>query len=431
MKLPRPDVDTLLSPMRRRLFHYFWTVFALLLILSTRRLWLSTGDFPQVPFLAGMLMIPAGLDLLFLGMAFPALCLMLLMTDDMLVWRICRNFFVGGMLLLFLSNQHRLQPWAWQFVLIALASLLFSSRQVAYWWRWLAISLYFFSALSKFDLSFADELGLLFLKTVGRQLHFDVTRWPLIWQRIAALSFPSWELATAILLCFPQTRIIGLIFAWIMHAMLLLILGPWGLNHHAAVLIWNLFFICQAGLLFWPCRYQGPACPLQLSSEPTSLTKVSPLPSLIFTIILVLPILEILGLYDHWPAWGLYSSRIERVKLWIAQEDRSRLPLHIQSHLAEISTESDWLLLKLDRWSLEALHAPIYPQGRFLIGVSAAVLDRFELHDKFRIQIDSEAGRFTKTRDRTELRTWDELQAQIRTYRLNAQPRLTRSTPQL
>lgn len=427
--LSRIQVDSILSPPRRRLFHDFWTVCALLLILSTRKLWLSSGEFPQVPFLAGMLTLPVGLDRLFLAIAFIPLCLMLCLPEESRRWRICCTLFFAGMLLLFLVNQHRFQPWAWQFLLIALASLWFSPRHVAFWWRWLAISLYFFSAFSKFDLVFADELGLLFLKTAASFLHLDVTAWPLVWRQTAALSFPAWELLAAIFLCFPRTRVLGMTMASIMHAMLLLILGPWGLNHHAGVLIWNFFFICQAGLLFWPCRYQGPSCPLILPQNQSPRKLVTRLPAGLFSIILLLPVLELFGLYDHWPAWGLYASRIERVALWIPRADRAKFPPTLQTHLAEITDEPEWLRLKLDRWSLDALHAPIYPQARFQIGVSAAVIERFQLRDNFRLLLDSPASRFTTSRSRSEFNTWEELQSRIHTYRLNAQPRLTGFNP--
>jgi len=417
------EIDTVLSPARRKLFHYFWVTFALLLIFSTRPLWMGAGEYPQVPFAGGLVNAGRTADHIAFGLAFVPLCLMLVIGDSSRVWRACCGAFLCGMGGLFLLDQHRFQPWVWQFVLIGCASLWFPTRSVAYWWRWLAISIYLFSAISKFDVSFADELGLLFLRTVGSFISVDVSAWPLVLQRIGGLSFPVWEFAVGLMLCFPRTRFAGMWMAWGMHGMLLAILGPWGLNHHWGVLLWNGFFICQAGLLFWPCMYQGPSCPLRVPGGEKLSDLKGRVGAVAMTVILWLPVLEPLGLYDHWPSWGLYASHVERVNLFIHREARGKLPTAVLEHLSE-TDDPEWLRLKLDRWSLAALKAPIYPQGRFQIGVCAAVIERYRLQEEFRVVYEGAAGRLTGNRRAEEFRTSEELQMRVEGFRLNARPRM-------
>src|SRR5262249_11324684 len=55
----------------------------------------------------------------------------------------------GGFALLFLSDQHRLQPWAWQCFILAVVFALGDDRTVFYGWRWLVVSIYLWSAWSK------------------------------------------------------------------------------------------------------------------------------------------------------------------------------------------------------------------------------------------------------------------------------------------
>lgn len=418
------EIDSVLSPARRKMFHYFWCACGLLLIFSTKTLWFGAGGYPRVPFINGAVGLGLRGDQFGLGLVFVSLGLMLLTSDESRMWRIACGVFLVGMIGLFLLDQHRFQPWAWQFVLIGIAALLFPARNVAYWWRWLAISIYLFSAISKFDVSFADELGLLFLKTAGGLIGIDVAKWPFVWQRIGTFSFPVWEFLVGVFLCIPRTRFLGMWMAWIMHLVLLGILGPWGLNHHAGVLLWNGFFICQAGLLFWPCMYQGPSCPLRVPGTGGIENLKGRVGAVAFTVVLLLPLMERLGWYDHWPSWGLYASHVERVNLFIHQEDKGKLPAAIQQHLAESPDAPEWLRLKLDRWSLEAMHAPIYPQGRYQLGVCAAVIERFRLRERFLIQEEGPASRYTGSRERREIRTWEGLEGRLKSFRINAQPRV-------
>lgn len=404
------------------MFHYFWVAFALLLIFSTYALWMGTGEYPRVPFTGLLVNVGNGFDRIVLGSACVALFLMLVIGDESRVWPVCCGTFVAGMIGLFLLDQHRFQPWAWQFALIGISAILFPARIVAFWWRLLAISIYLFSAISKFDVSFADELGQMFLKTSAGFVGVDVTEWSLVVRRVGAFSFPIWEFSTGLFLCFRGTRFLGMWMAWVMHGMLLAILGPWGLNHQAGVLLWNGFFICQAGLLFWPCMYQGPTCPLRVPGERTTPGLRGGMRGIGYTVVLLMPLLEPVGWYDHWPSWGLYASHVERVHLFVHREARSQLPAAVQTHLTE-SNEGEWLRLKLDRWSLTAQRAPIYPQGRFQLGVCAAVIEKYGLRGKFLIQEEGPAGRFSGVRHRSEIGTWTDLERRLGSFLLNAQPR--------
>ena len=74
------------------------------------------------------------------------------------------------------------------------------------------------------------------------------------------------------------------------------------------------------------------------------------------------PIMESFGLCDHWLAWSVYSTRTERVSVTLSAEGIRRLPEAAQQLVKGGE-------LPLDRWSLESLNVPIYPQLRFQLGI--------------------------------------------------------------
>lgn len=84
--------------------------------------------------------------------------------------------------------------------------------------------------------------------------------------------------------------------------------------------------------------------------------------SIVLALALGLPGLERLGFVDRWPAWAVYSARGERVTVTLSELGQGRLPKSATRVLAGGE-------LPLDRWSLEALDAPIYPQLRFQLAV--------------------------------------------------------------
>ena len=157
----------------------------------------------------------------------------------------------GGLLiLLFLLDQHRLQPWAYQ---TALYSMVFASMNASAARRWLlplAASVYIYSALGKFDYQFVHTVGIDFLKAIARPIgglpaHVSISRLAMI-----AYLFPATELLLGVLLLPKFSRRVAGVAAMIMHASLIGILGPWSLNHSAGVLVWNLLLMIQSWFLF-------------------------------------------------------------------------------------------------------------------------------------------------------------------------------------
>ena len=317
--------------------------------------------------------------------------------------------------LLVCISQHRLQPWLHQFALLNVLVLLLPSRAFASWARVLLISLYVFSAISKLDYVFLHSLGQQFIDTLAGFINYDVTGIPWNLRLKIACLFPVAELLIAGALLIPTSRRMAGWCAIGMHVGLIAILGPWGLGHQPAVLVWNVLFVAQVWILF-----------IRKGAEPTPPTHESPETrvhqfSWIASALVLLPVLEIVGLYDHWPAWQLYAPRNSRVTLSVLETGRENLPDELQTYITA-EQNSPWLRFEMDQWSIDTLGVPLYPQDRFQIGVALDLAKRHNLAGGVLVQWQGVADRWTGKRTTATYRNTDQLTEAARDFRLNAYP---------
>ena len=118
------------------------------------------------------------------------------------------------------------------------------------------------------------------------------------------------------------------------------------------------------------------------------------------------------GLCDHWLAWNVYSSRIERVGVTLTEEGVRRLPEPARRLVVDGE-------LWLDRWSLVALDVPIYPQLRFQFGVVESLRRRCGAENLVEVSVQhsqSEGGFL----ERLTVEDFDERR---HLFWINAQPR--------
>lgn len=360
-------------------------LFGLALVAATWRLWTPQHVFPQVPLLAGLQSVPDWCQWMAVVGTLLGLAGAIFAPAQGRVARATLLIFAGAMAALMIADQHRLQPWAYQFVLVAIVLAVTDSRAAVGWLRLLVISFYLHSAITKLDYSFAHTLGQQFLSVLIQRLGLSLDAWSETSRVVAALAFPVGELAVALALCLARTRTLGLAAAVALHVLLLVILGPWGLNHKPGVLLWNMYFIVQDLLLFWPDRRLA----TDSTTESLAETGVCRAPLLVRGMLLaaiVLPVLEPTAWFDMWPSWGLYASSAERVQLLVHRNDEARLPEALSAYVEPLSNADEpWQAVRLDRWSLDALGAPQYPQNRFQLGVAEAVIGRYDLGHRVRV----------------------------------------------
>jgi hypothetical protein len=347
-------------------------------------------------------------------------------SSDRISRRIRHAICALSLAVLFSLNQHRLQPWAYQFCILHAWLALAYPRWKLTGWRWLTISIYFYSASSKIDYAFCTNHGPFLLDGFLHACGFaaGTTHWPAKLSFFVAAAMPAGELLAAITFCFQRMQRIGLWLSVTMHLFLLVALGPWGHNHSAGVLIWNIFFLVQNWLLF-------PSVDLRNRLSPSA--EVPQRESTVYgarwiagwailAAALLMPLYEANGLWDHWPSWAVYSARPARTLVYIHEDDVDRLPQELQLYLLEATPLEPWRRFQIDRWSLEATKTPIYPQRRFQLGVALALAERYQL-STLKVVIESRPDRQTGKRTRREVVSLEEVRKEAATFRVNALPR--------
>jgi hypothetical protein len=383
-----------------RWFERAWAVAVLLLVAATWRLWLPGSDFPSVP-MFGSPFIEAPLassraDFLTFG-------ILVLSLAWIAISRRTRRwvFFLVlvGFCSAFIQNQHRLQPWAYQ---ASLYSMLFASltpRPALRWMTVLTISIYFYSACGKFDYQFLHTVGQDFVSAALGPSEDEPTRMRLL----LAAALPTMELAIAIGLCFATTRRPAGFAAMAMHASLIGLLGPWNFAHSDGVLLWNACLLLQAWFLF----VHQPSLEDAIAPRPTGLGWLA---KGILLVALLMPLGERAGYWDHWLSWSLYSPHTSRVEIELHETVLDSLPTSARDFVRQDDNSGAWQTLEIDRWSLDALGVPIYPQARFQLGVAGAIARSLNDAEGIRIKVKSVADRRTGARVETWLRGRNEIE---------------------
>lgn len=392
-------------------------VFAVALIGVTWRLWTPQSEFPQVPFLAALCDAPAWCDWVLLAGMGLGLCLAMIGGDARRLPRGGIGLFAVSLAASCLLDQHRLQPWAYQFLIVAMIAALVPSPRGVRPVRLLVVSLYFWSAVSKIDAAFLESHGQLLLDGLLSGLRRDAGALNPEVRRLAAGMFPLGEMSVALLLLLPRTRAWGLAGSIAMHGLLLLALGPRGLDHRPAVLVWNVYFLAQNAVLFRPRPATPPAAPEEAAAPPTRFVATT-----LVALAVALPALESLGWWDHWPSWAVYSSRPAMVSVYVHEAGVPSLRPSLKPFVGPAAPLSEWRPIRLENWSFRTLDCPVYPQERFRLAVARAIAAQTG-PPGILVRVEGPPDRRTGRRDAVELRGEPELQARCRRFWLNTEPR--------
>lgn len=402
-----------------------WAIGWLLLLAVSWRLWIPSDLFPSIP-LIGIPSLPPALDVVLLA-GWVALLLAVIAFGK----RHREAIFIALALLgvcLVLLNQHRLQPWFYQAILLSILFAGLKPERGLAAVRWLTIGIYLFSSLGKLDSQFLHTVGQQFLQTIVQPTGIDISSWPSSSRLWLAGLFPAGEFVIVLGLMIRPTRKLAAWLAIGMHTTMILVLSPLGLGHQPGVLLWNVMMIVQLIVLFGLFD-RSPADAAPASTEPAaepvaqpSKRFAAPLALAILAAAMLLPLGERFGFWDHWPSWALYSPHSSRVDLQIHGSAANKLPPHIKAHLAP-ADEMGWQTLALDRWSIDTLGVPIYPQARFQLGVANSVIDRYGLERASRGRLRGVADRWTGERETVSFQNATEREKLSERYWLSSQPR--------
>jgi len=115
-------------------------------------------------------------------------------------------------------------------------------------------------------------------------------------------------------------------------------------------------------------------------------------------IMLLAPLTERHGYWDHWTSWALYSPHNSRADIQIHESAFDRLPSSLRRYLRRDGMSDRWYDLDVDTWSLERRWVPVYPQARYQLAVAKRLTERFELGPGIRVRVKGVADRWTGRR---------------------------------
>ncbi|MBD3673506.1 MAG: hypothetical protein HUJ26_08260 [Planctomycetaceae bacterium] len=292
---------------------------------------------------------------------------------------------------LLLEDQHRLQPWMifnlWLFLIISLGK----PRRILKLIPILTASLYVYSALSKCNLMFLEQHGLIILGGLLRALHLDPAQLSTAAKNVLISSFPIAEMLIGAGLLFARTRRLSAVMAMIMHALLLLTFSSRGLNHEWSVSLWNVFFLLQAfGLWVLPESFFGVRTAAKVDDRETATSGWILIGMSV--VIWGFPLIRFSGHLDQWMGWSLYSPRHKVVRILLrTSPDKidSEFPPFTKSAYRWVGGETGPLTFLSDRWSLSELHVPLNPEARMEFAVAFSLCERFDCWDQLAIEVET------------------------------------------
>jgi uncharacterized membrane protein YphA (DoxX/SURF4 family) len=325
------------------------------------RLWLSSRYYPLSPVTPILASIRQPWDAVLFG-GFIALLIVILVIPR------CQTPVFGGALcagaLLVCVDQSRLQPWFYQYFLMLAAIRYFYSSGAEgsqcvgsiNACRLIMASIYIWSGLQKINPGFANEvfpwlIGPLLNAMASRTQEFALRAWFLA---------PFIEVAIGVGLLNAAFRKIAVFMAVAMHCVLLLALGPLGLDTNNVVWAWNIVMVALVIVLF--------------AGIPRLRMKEIVFPGgrrfrrFVLIAATIAPALSLFGAWDHYPSWALYSGARDEGVIYISDALFNRLPSGIQKYVYEDS--ADMNRLDIYRWSASELNVPVYPEVRVYLNIA-------------------------------------------------------------
>jgi hypothetical protein len=398
----------------------------LALIAATWPLWTPQTVFPQIPLFGTFRRVPAWLDWPALVVACVSLMTALIAGSRWRIGRWSLLAFAGAVTFLVLADQHRLQPWAYELSLLALILAVLPASEAVAWSRLLVVSIYFYSALSKFDWTFIESGGGQIVEGLSQCLQMNLGRSALP-ERILAGALACGELLVAAGLCWKRTRRVALIASLAMHALLLAALGPWGARQKPAVLLWNVYFIVQNLVLFGMAGNKGEATaadvPLDSSIAISTRRPWQLVARGLILLAVFFPLSEPFGICDVWPAWAVYATGPENLRVYIDPTDIARVAAAVGPYVDVPRYVDGRCLVRIDRWALDATRAPLYPQNRFRLGIALAIAEAAGLQKRIHVEIEGPANHWTGQRSSHTLTGATAIAAELDRDWLNGFPR--------
>ena len=319
-------------------------------LLLSPNLWVSsTRTYPLTPVWDTVLPLPYPADYALLGL-FVALA-----AGVGIAWGRTARWFGGVVLILaaflVLGDISRLQPWLYQYSFMLLALCLYGWGRVGTpdtlnACRLIVVATYFWSGLQKANAGF--------FKVTYPWLVGPLTERLPDWAGSALLSgayaVPVVEAAIGVGLLTRRFRKLAVAGAVLMHAFIMVCVGPWGNDYNAVVWPWNFAMVAFVLILFWRASDEHSSYSILVPSQ--NLSPAFALRAAVLVLFALMPLFSFFGLWDSYLSSSLYSGASKRA--YVMEWDGS-----------------EWQTTRIGDLAEGELNAPAYPEERVFKSVFA------------------------------------------------------------
>lgn len=285
---------------------------------------------------------------------------------------------IVSVLLLSLFDQLHFQPWVYQYLLIF---------TVYFWHDWknedemsnnrtiglaqiIIAGIYCWSGLQKLNFNFSHDVLPSLLMPI--QNLFPLFQIPFGFLGIA---IPLTEFSIGCGLMFRKTRNISVIFAVLMHFIILSLLIA--KDYNSIVWFWNLTLIFAVIFAFWKNNFSLKEI---LKIDKFSARKI------VVSLAISLPILNFFGYWDSFLSGAYYSGNTEVPAIRINEDVFEKLPLTAKSVVFQTQTTNEKILPPFE-WSIADTNAPLYLEERVFRKIFADVCKLAKDKDQLKLII--------------------------------------------
>ncbi|MCB0333318.1 MAG: hypothetical protein KDD55_07450 [Bdellovibrionales bacterium] len=252
------------------------------------------------------------------------------------------------------------------FVVLANASLLEMSaaqeRQIRNTLRLCVVGVYLWSGLHKISIAFVASMFPWFLEPLlPEKLINDFA--------VLGVFVPFLEAGFALCLWSLRWRRLGVVLALAMHLFILSSLGPLGHHYNEIVWPWNLVMCSLVTVLFFKSNDRDGLLEVLRSGIPR-------MHVIVVLFFLILPGLHLVGHWDTYPSFSLYTPNAVPV-LRMSEDVRVSFPPKLTPFLHPDREGSSLYTISLIYWSEDELGTPLYPEERVYLKVFRALCQRW------------------------------------------------------
>jgi hypothetical protein len=318
-------------------------------LLLSPNLWISTRSYPLTPLWDAVPPLPYPADYVFFGFLVALVAGVAVARGRSIGW-----LAVGTLVLAALSvvqDESRLQPWFYQYFFMLVALCLYGLSRVGALdalnaCRLIVIATYFWSGLQKANASFVQSTHPWLVEPLTARL----PEWAGSALLAGAYAVPVVEAAIGIGLLTRRFRRLAVVGALLMHAFIMLCIGPLGHDHNTVVWPWNFAMIAFVLILFW--KAPDDPSPSTILDPGRNFSTSFALRAAVLILFAFMPLFNFFGLWDSYLSSGLYSGTSK------------------QGYVLEWEV-SNWRGTRIGGISEQELNTPAYPEESIFENVFA------------------------------------------------------------